>query len=234
MRTLLLSLGLLFATGMYGQSCRCDQDTLLKESISCKPTIFDNKAKLFWSFNCDSSWLTFQSSKKKQKLIFSLGGGLVSLTTRLGYMYWTEFNKTFLITNHVISGCCDPVDYYLYDKTSGNLVKYLGRSLYTSENRDIPFVVSITKSNYDHFAISNYNSLTVYNLDTHKEYRINIPKGDIERGMKNNDFMFPEFLFETPEIIKGILILKYVTKKPTNGKPLHYKKIIIDLKKYSR
>ena len=206
---------------------------MLKENIPCEPTIFDNKAKLFWSFNCDSSWLTFQSPKKKRKLIFSLGDGLVSLTTRLGYMYWTEFNKSFLVTNHVISGCCDPVDYYLYDKTNGNLIKYLGRSLYTSENREMPFVVSITKSFYPFSSIPDYNSLTVYNLDTYKEYKINLPKGEVETAMKNNDFMFPEFVFETSEIKKGVLVLKYTTEKNTTTK-LHYKKIIIDLMKYSR
>ena len=103
MRPLLLTLALFISTVVNGQSCLCGQDTILKESISCKPTIFENKAKIFWNFNCDSSWLTFESSNKKRKTIFSLSDGLVSLTTRLGYMYWTEFNKTFLITNHVVS-----------------------------------------------------------------------------------------------------------------------------------
>lgn len=145
--------------------------------------------------------VNFSKSKKKQKLIFSLGEGLVSLTTRLGYMYWTEYNKAFLITNHVISGCCDPVDYYLYNKTNGNLIKYLGSAVYVSESRELPFVVTLTNSKYDFY--SNYNSLTIYNIDTYKEFKISIPKGDIKKSMKNNDFMFPEFLFETPCDYKG-------------------------------
>jgi hypothetical protein len=206
---------------------------MLKEYISCKPTIFENKAKFFWSFNCDSSWLTFESSKRKRKRIFSLGDGLVSLTTRLGYMYWTEFNKTFLITNHVISGCCDPVDYYLYNKTSGDLIKYLGRAIYVSDNKKLPFVVSITNSNYDTISRIDYNSLSIYNLDSRRQFKLPLPRGDIKKGIKNNDYMFPEDVFDTPILISGILILKYSTDKYIKGKPLKYKTIKIDLKRYS-
>ena len=233
MRPLLLTLALFISTVVNGQSCLCGQDTILKESISCKPTIFENKAKIFWNFNCDSSWLTFESSNKKRKTIFSLSDGLVSLTTRLGYMYWTEFNKTFLITNHVVSGCCDPVDYYLYDKTSGDLIKYLGRAIYVSDNRKFPFVMSIANSNYDTISRIDYNSLSIYNLDSRKEFKLTIPRGDIEKGIKNNDYLFPEDVFDTPILASDTLVLKYSTDKYIKGKRLKYKTIKIDLKKYS-
>ena len=233
MRHLFLTLSFFISTAVFGQSCYCDQDTMLKESISCKPTIFANKAKLFWSFNCDSSWLTFKGPKRKSKRIFSLSGGLVDLTTRLGYMYWTEFNKTFLITNHVISGCCDPVDYYVYNKISGDLIKYLGRAIYISDNKKIPFVVTITNSNYDTISQINYNSLSIYNLDTRKEFKLKLRKGEIENAMKNNEFMFPEEVFDTPIFINETLILKYSTEKYGKEKKLKNRTIKIYLKKYS-
>ena len=233
MKPFLLTLGLIISTFAYSQSCHCARDTMLTESIPCTPAIFENKAKLFWSFNCDSSWLTFESSKRKRKIIFSLGGGFVSLTTRLGYMYWTEFNTTFLITNHVISGCCDPVDYYLFDKSSGNLIKYLGRAIYVSDNKKVPFVVSITNSNYSTFSRKDYNSLSIYNLDSRKEFKLTLPRGYIKKAVKNNDFMFPEDVFETPILIRDILILKYYIEKYTKEKRLNYKTIKIDLNKYN-
>ncbi len=122
MKTLLFTIGLFYSILTCGQNCRCDKDTMLKELISCKPYIFKNNAKLFWSFNCDSSWLTFQNPKGHKKIISSLSDGFVDLTTRIGHIYFTEYRTSFLFTNAVISGCCDPVDYYLYDKTSGNLI----------------------------------------------------------------------------------------------------------------
>jgi len=197
---------------IWGQNCHCTQDTILKERISCKPIIFNNHSKLFWSYNCDSSWLTFKGPTGKPKVIFSLGGGLVELTTRLGYIDFTEFKSTFLVTNNVISGCCDPQDYYVHDKPSGYLIKYLGRAIFVSEDKHLPFVVSITNSNHDKISKVGYNSLTIYNLDNHKEYKIAIPKGEIEKGMKNNEFMFPENVFETPDIKNDKLTLKYFTE----------------------
>lgn len=233
MKTLLLLLLLYASAIVRGQTCTCDQNTMLKENISCKPKYFDNNSKLFWNFNCDSSWLTFEASTGKQKIIFSLGDGLVGLTNRLGYVDFTEFRTTFLITNSVISGCCAPHDYYVYDKTSGNLIKYLGRAIYISQDKKIPIVVSITKSNYDTISKTDYNSLTIYNLDKKKEYKLSLPKGDIEKGMKNNTFMFPEYVFETPKIEKDKLILLYFIQKYRINKSLNFKTIIIDLKKYS-
>lgn len=125
MKILLISIGLLASTIIWGQNCDCEKDTMLKEYISCKPLHFDNDSKLFWSFNCDSSWLTFENFKGEQKIIFSLEKDFLDLTTRLGYVQFKEFKTTFLVENNVISGCCDPPDYYLHDKTSGNLIKKL-------------------------------------------------------------------------------------------------------------
>lgn len=232
MRPLLLIIVFFISNIAFGQNCYCAQDTMLKENISCKPAIFENKARLFWNFNCDSSWLTFESPKQKRKIIFSLGDGLVSLTKHLGYMYWTEFNNTFLVTNHVISGCCDPLDYYVHDKSSGDIIKYLGRAIYVSENKKLPFVVSVTNSYYDTDLRTNYNSLTLYNLDSRKQFRINLPRGDIEKALKNTDYMFPEQMFTEPVIINDTLILKYSTDKYVEGKQLKYKTIKISLKKY--
>jgi len=206
---------------------------MLKELIPCNPKYLKNNSKLYWSFNCDSSWLTFENSKGYKKVIFSLGDGLVDLTTRLGHIYFTEYKTSFLFTNTVISGCCAPVDYYLYDKASGNLIKYLGRAIFVSEDKKFPILVSVTNSNYDTTSTTDYNSLTIYNLDNNKKYKITIPKGEIEKGMRNNEFMFPEDVFETPIIENNKLILKYSTEKYRKGKQLKYKTINIDLKKYS-
>ncbi len=81
--------------------------------------------------------------------------------------------------------------------------------------------------------MTDYNSLTIYNLDNNKKYKIAISKGEIEKGMKKNELMFPEDLFSTPIVEKGKLVLKYSTEKYRKGKQPKYKIINIDLKKYS-
>ncbi len=206
---------------------------MLKEYIFCKPTYLDNMSKLYWSFNCDSSWLTFENFQGQRKIIFSLRDDLVSLTTRLGHVSFTEFKTTFLVTNKVISGCCDPDDYYLYDKRSGSLIKYLGRAVFVSEDRRLPLIVSVTKSNYRRTSKPDLNTLTIYNLDTRKEYKLSIPKGDIEKGMNNNNFMFPEYVFDTPFVSDSILTLRYFTQDYLKNKQVNYRTIVINLRKYS-
>ncbi|WP_028981099.1 hypothetical protein [Sporocytophaga myxococcoides] len=196
-----------------GQFCDCKKKEVLKQIISCEPKVLDNN-----SFNCDSSWLTFENSK---------------LTTRIGQVYFKEFKNTYLYTNKVNSGCCDPVDYYLYDKTTGNLIKYLGGALYVSDSISSPFIVTITNSNYDKYSMLDFNSLTIYNLDTRKEYKIEFDKGQIEKGIDNNNYMFPEYIFDETEIINDTLILKYHIDKYIKGKEIKEMVFKIDLKKYS-
>jgi len=234
MKTLLLISALFFSPVAGAQQCHCSRDSSLEELISCKPVVFSNHARLYWSYNCDSSWLTFKSPAGKKKILFSLGGGLVDLTNRLGYVDFAEFGSSFLVTNNVISGCCDPQDYYVHDKTSGRLIKYLGRALFISDDKKFPFVISLTNSKYPVDPKKGYTSLTVYNLDSRKEFRIALPKGDVETGMKNNAFMFAEYLFDDTGSVNGKLTLRYYTEALQQDKEPAYKTVVIDLNKYLR
>jgi hypothetical protein len=215
-------------------NCSCSKDTLLAHIISCKPELLDNGAKLYWNYNCDSSWITFENRAGEKKTIFELGDGLVQLTNRLGHTNFKEFSTTFLYTNKVISGCCDPDDYYLYSKTSGKLIKKFGAAIYVSDNNRMPFLVSVTNSNYDHISRFDFYSLTLYNIDTQKSFKIKIKKGDIEKGMKNNNYMFPEFVFDTCAINDQTLTIRYFTEKYIKGTEPNYKSIKINLKQYSQ
>ena len=234
MKTLLqIFFTILISQSVWGQSCDCKENEILKEIISCEPKVLDNSSKIYWNFNCDSSWLTFENSKGYKKVLYSLDKDFIELTTRIGHVYFKEFKNTFLFTNKVISGCCDPVDYYLYDKSNGDSIKYLGRAIYVSDSASVPFVVTIRNSNYDENSMTDYNSLTIYNLDTRKEFKAPFPKGQIEKGVKNNDYMFAEYIFDESEIKNDILILKYHVDKYIKGKQLKVMTFEIDLKKYS-
>lgn len=52
------------------KNCDCTKDTLLAQIISCEPISLDNGAKLYWNYNCDSSWipLRIEIERKKQSL----------------------------------------------------------------------------------------------------------------------------------------------------------------------
>jgi hypothetical protein len=232
MKNLFFIIGVFVSNTLFGQDCFCEEDTLLNEYISCEPNFLDNNSKLYWNFNCDSSWLTFETNKGFKNNIFSLGEELVSLTSRLGYVDWFEFNNSVLFTNSVISGCCEPNDYYLHDKDSGNLIKYLGKALYVSEDRNIPIVVGVNYTTFNTNSNSDLNSLLIYNLDNNQEFTIGIQEGDIKKGMVNNEFFHPEYVFDSAEIKEGKLIIRYFVDNYKNTKDLEYKSIHIDVSKY--
>ncbi|REC62825.1 hypothetical protein DRF65_08360 [Chryseobacterium pennae] len=92
----LLILILLFSSSFYSQQCSCSQKPELKDVISCEATLLQNEAKIYWEYDCNSSWITFQKGKEKIK-IFELEKEFIELSGRLGYRNWTEYKNTFLI-----------------------------------------------------------------------------------------------------------------------------------------
>lgn len=231
-KTLILSIfGIICSINLVGQNCECEKDSILKDLISCDTIKFDNNTNLYWSFNCDSSWLNFLDNQGNRKIIFSLGDGLVNLTGRLGYIYAFEYDNTFLIQNNVISGCCSPPTFFLYDKSTGNLKKRLGRIIFYSKDRVDPYIISITNSNYDSTNTGIYNSLTVYNIKLDKISYIKISANEIAKAMDNTEQMYPEYLFDEPKVFRDSIILTYFLRKPINSSDKPTKTIKVKMKK---
>lgn len=224
MRTFFTALGLLIGTTSFGQNCFCENDSILSEIINCDKMEFDNSSRLYWSFNCDSSWLTFESPLHTKTVIFSLGDGLQDLTGRLGYIYAQEYKNRFLIQCNVISGCCTPPVFYLFDKTTGRITDSLGTIIFYSENRKLPFIISLT-NNYD---------ISILNIDKGKKYKIKLQKGEIESALEKTEETYPEYLFDEPVIKDATIYLTFYTEKPNYEGIRQVKSITIDLNKYSR
>ncbi len=206
------------------QPCGCDTNVSLNELINCSPIIFDNGAKLYWSFTCDSSWLTYENVKKRD-ILFSME--FVYYTGRLGFSYANEYKMYFLIRNDVISGCCSPPEYYLFDKETGKQNANLGRVLYIDTNKNQPIIVKITNSNYTD-KTAKYTSITIHNIDTDKKYLIPLSAKEIDKALKNAGEMYPEYLFEEPQLSNQELKLRYIISR----QPLKKKTITIKLDKY--
>lgn len=206
-----------------GQTCSCKTQPELNKIISCEKTVFKNDAKIYRDFTCDSSWVVFESKSNKKKIIFSLDKDLIELTGKLGFADWVEYKNSFLVEYHTISGCCDPYEYILFDKTNGKKIANIGREIFHSENDKYPYFVTIDKEN------SSY--LSFLNLETNKIFKINLPKGRIDNTLKITNEFFSETLFEEGQIKNGIFEIKYKYKKTENDKWL-IGKITVNLKKY--
>lgn len=192
-----------------GQKCNCPQKTELKNLISCQPTQFQNGARIYWEYDCNTSWITFQKGNIKRK-IFELEKEFIELSGRLGYRNWTEYKTSFLIENSLVSGCCQPGEYILYDKKNGRKIAELGSIIFISNNKKSPYTLTL-KTN---------SKLLYTNLNNNKSYSIKIPNDKIEKTLKNTLELYPENLFENIKIKNNILYihLKYKESKKANWK----------------
>lgn len=200
------------------KACNCNSNKNLSERISCKDIMLKNKAKLYWQFNCDSSWFTFQNRLGKKKIIYSLE--LVGYTGALGYNYVTEYKSGFLIQNNLISGCCTPPEYILFSKTTGNEIINIGPLIYYSQSYKDPITVAY-----------NADALIVYNIETKKRTKISLPKGVVAWTLKAGTMPEPEYLFDA-KLTGSILTIKYRYLK-INTEDIWLNAVVkIDLAKY--
>lgn len=179
------------ANVVFGQQCSCLKEPQLKDVISCVPIKFDNGASLYWHYNCDSSWLTFKPSKGDKNILFSTE--MIGYTGKLGYNYVQEFKTAFLIENHVISGCCSPSEFYLFNKTNGRLKKEIGRVLFYSRKKKLPFIISLKNSSYKAKTVSDYDSLQIYNIDKNIEFHVRLPRKISAKNLDNANQFYPEY-----------------------------------------
>jgi hypothetical protein len=206
-----------------GQNCNCKKQPELNDNISCEKTVFKNGAKIYRQFSCDSSWVIFESKNKKKIVLFSLDKELIELTGKLGFAEWFEYKNSFLVEYHTISGCCDPYEYILFDKATGRKIANIGRQLFASNDNKYPYIVSIDKD--------KSNFLSFLNLETNKIFKINLPKGRIEKTLKITNDHFSETLFEEGEIKNGVFKIQYKYKNSEDDDWLS-KTISVDLKKH--
>lgn len=213
---------LLFFQFGFSQNCGCKTQPELKDVISCEKTIFKNGAKLYWEYNCDSSWVIFESKGKNKKVLFSLPDELMGYTGRLGFAVWTEYKNSFVVEYHTISGCCEPYEYLLYNIDNGEQIANIGRYLFRSEIKKYPFFVTIEAK--------NFNYLSFLNLETNKIFKINFPKNRIVNTLKFTNNLFAEVLFENGNLKNGIFQINYKYKNSEKDN-WHIAKITVDLNK---
>jgi hypothetical protein len=210
---------ILLSTLGYGQiNCNCSESS--EKLVDCSPIKFESGAYLFWSYNCDSSWMTFVDKKKKKSILFSLGDGLEGYTGRLGYYYVTSYKGIFLIRNGVISGCCDPPEYITFDNTTGKEIQNYGRVLYYSEIKSDPLIIKFQESSYDNWHTDKRPNLNIQlvNPVTGKKTTLRTNQPKLNKWIENSDYMFPENLIDKVQVNSKIIKITYRYKAGDNWK----------------
>jgi len=224
MKILLTVVVMLCTTVVCGQQCKCETDTSLNNIISCEIIQLKNHSKIYWQFNCDSSWLTFESKSGVKEILYALDAGMMDYTGRLGFQYETEYKTTFLIRNNLISGCCTPPEFILFNKSNGKYIKNVGPLIYYNDSLKYPLMVSI---NY-----KGFNELKFYNVETKRQFSILLPPNKIANTLKMGGETNAEYLFEGAGIIGNIFSVSFRYKKPGNNDKWYNYKIVVNLTKY--
>lgn len=203
------------------KNCGCKSKPDLTEFISCDTTRFQNGAMLYRQFNCDSTWLTFESKSGIKRVLYSLDKPLIELTERLGYIFEKEYHNSLLFINKKASGGGFPLDFELISKDNGQVLKVFGTIIFHSDDSLNNYVLYLSSDSLD--------TLTLYSVDQNKDFNFTIPKGRLWKSVRETSQMFPEFLFEEPTIDKSILTLSYKYLVSNSPEKWDTDKIQIDL-----
>ena len=206
-------------TGM--KNCGCKSNPDLTEFISCDTTRFQNGAKLYRQFNCDSSWLTFEGKSGIKRVLYSLDKSLIEMTDRLGYIFEKEYQNSLLFINKNASGGGFPVDFELLSKDNGQVLKEFGTIIYHSDDSINNFVLYLSSDSLD--------TMTFYSVEQNKDFNFSIPKGRLWKTVRETSQMFPEFLFEEPVINNSVLTLTYKYLESNSPEKWETDKIQINL-----
>ena len=210
----------------YGQRCSCEEAPEWNNVISCRTVTFNNKAKLYRQFNCDSSWLTFEGRSGKKVVLYALQQPLVDLTERLGYQFVRENKQSFLIMNKLVSGCCTPPEYLLFDKSNGKQLRNLGKLIHHDQEGEDNFAL--------HFSDSTLNSVTLLYLDTGKQYKIDLPSNRFVASLEKTGENHAELMFYESEVKNRVFSITYRYQLDEKAEKWYEDTIRIDLKQYAR
>jgi hypothetical protein len=179
---------------------------------------------LYRQFNCDSSWLTFESNKGIKTILYSLEGGLIEATEKLGYQYAAEYKTTFLLQNNLISGCCTPPEYLLFNKTTGTEIKNFGSLIFYGVKEKYSLAVCMEDT--------SFNELKFYDINTKKTFTVNLPAGKIKATLEKGSEMYAEYLFDEAMISGNHFTASFRYQKKGKDKDWYNYKLTVDLKKY--
>jgi len=195
-----------FNASTQAKECNCNKDSLINQSTTdCKTILLKSGAKLYWQFNCNKIWLTLELKTGKKIIIDTVPIDYYGYTFRLGYHLFKEFAKSLLFR----SGCPanGPCNFVLLNKDNGKKLTEFGELIYDHE----------TDAVYDFILyLSSRSTLTLHYIDSNKKYKIKIDS-------KQVNSVIPEYAFHKIFVNDKLLTLEYGNKK-----------ILLDLKKYSR
>lgn len=185
--TLILTINQLYSQKL---ECDCDSMEIAEENLyKCEYQNFENGSRLYWQWNCDSAWLTFEN--KEKVILKTCENETIYSCQRTGLSFLKEYPNYILFQHKWISGCCASPDIVFISKETG---KEIDRVLQDQ------FVWGDIEQNYLlYFSDTTFTSLIMLNHLTDKKYLMKFAPNQIENSARQNKVLRLTDLFKNIE-----------------------------------
>ena len=149
---------------------------------------------LYWQWNCDSSWYTFENISKKV-ILKSCPSEPPAGCNRLGLRFIKEFDSILLFIYKSVSGCCQLPTVLFFDKS-------------TCEEKQRISDNCIVHIDYEHdvlmyFEDTTYQKLIYHDLKRNTKYCTIFYGSEVISSLKNNQALWLNTLFSDFAIKEG-------------------------------
>ena len=193
---------------LYSQQleCFCDSMEIIEENrYKCEYQNFENGSRLYWQWNCDSAWLTFEN--KEKVILKTCENETVYGCQRGGLGFLKEYPNYLLFQHKWISGCCDSPDMIFLNKETGMELKRIPKDQFVWGDIEKDYLL--------YFSDTTFTSLILLDHMTDKMYTMKFESNQIENSLGKNQVMRLTDLFENIEKDENELVLEF---RSDNGK----------------
>lgn len=202
MKSLLLVNVFLLAINVFSQVSESDCYKYMNtegNSYFTDTTYLSNGSILYYKWNCDSTWLTFEG--KNKRIIKSCSDEDPILCSRTGLSFIKEYPNYLLFAHYWISGCCTPPDVVFIDKKTGEEKKRIENSLFVTGDADKDYLL--------YFSDTTYTSLVYLNHSTNKKSYYRFDKGEVLESMRKNAILQLSDIFYKFKKEKGYFAFEF-------------------------
>lgn len=181
--------------------------------INTDTTILSTGSMIYWQYNKDSSWLTFETKQKEKKILNTMYDNLMGYTHRLGIQFIDEYPNYAFFIEEVISGCCTPPNLIFLDKKDGKKINTI------TSNQVIP---NSDRDSFCTYFNDNYDSIVTLDLARNKRSFIEITDSSLIEYIKSYRSNYPHQSIKEVIIQNDSIIMVMDSTKTIIKEKLHW------------
>lgn len=169
-------------------------------------TLITNGSKLYYQWNCDSTWMTFENNDKI--ILKSCTKFDPILCSRLGLNFIKEYPKYLLFKYDWISGCCTSPDIVFIDKNNGMEINRITSDRFVWGDAEEDYILYFSDT-------TNFNKLIYLDNNTDKEYALIFENDKVIKSKNENHILQLSDIFKNFQKNESDFNFEFITN---NGK----------------